>query len=145
MMTIKTNVNENSCKLFRGIIINYLCALDVDIDQCTENEIKTVLSEMISNVLVHAYPESDNKPITVTIDHEEKDGQVKLIMSVTDDGIGMADVEQCKTPMYTTVKDESRCGLGFTIMETMSDKLTINSNPNFGTKVIVEKVLYSEE
>ena len=144
MINIKTNVDENSTKLFRGIITNYLDVLDVNIDQCTENEIRSVLSEMVSNVLVHAYPESDNKPITVTIDHEETDSQVKLIMSVTDDGIGMADVKKCMEPMYTTCKDESRCGLGFTIMETMSDKLTITSNPNFGTKVIVEKVLYSE-
>jgi stage II sporulation protein AB (anti-sigma F factor) len=145
MINIKTNVDENSAKLFRGIITNYLDVLDVDIDLCTENEVKAVLSEMISNVLVHAYPESDNKPITVTIDNKELDGQVKLIMTVTDEGIGMTDVKKCMEPMYTTCKDESRCGLGFTIMENMSDNLIVTSNPNFGTKVIAEKVLYSEE
>jgi stage II sporulation protein AB (anti-sigma F factor) len=145
MINIKTNVDENSAKLFRGIITNYLNVLDVDIDQCTENEVKAVISEMVSNVLVHAYPESDNKPITITIDHKELDGQVKLIMTVTDDGIGIADVKKCMEPMYTTCKDESRCGLGFTIMEAMSDNLIVTSNPNFGTKVIAEKVLYSEE
>ena len=139
MINIKTNVDENSAKLFRGIITNYLDILDVDIDQCTENEVKAVVSEMISNVLVHAYPESDNKPITVTIDHKELDGQVKLIVTVADDGIGMADVKKCMEPMYTTVKDESRCGLGFTIMELFCDKLEIESIPNKGTNVQMEK------
>ena len=141
MINIKTNVDENSAKLFRGIITNYLNVLDVDIDRCTENEVKSVLSEMISNVLVHAYPESENKPATITFNHKEEDSKLILIMTVEDDGIGMVDIKKCMEPMYTTVKDESRCGLGFTIMETMSDKILVTSNPNFGTRVQVEKYL----
>ena len=145
MVEIKLNVDNNTARFLRSVITNYIYILNSNVDHCTENEVRTVLSEMISNVLIHAYPENEYyKPIIVTIDHEEENGQVKLIMAVTDDGIGMADVDQCRTPMYTTCKDESRAGLGFTIMENMSDKLTITSNPNFGTKVIVEKVLYSE-
>lgn len=140
-MTIKTNIDENSAKLFRGIITNYLDIIDINIDLCVKNEVKTVLSEMISNVLVHAYPESENKPAIITFDHKKENSKLILTMIVEDDGVGIVDIKKCMEPMYTTVKDESRCGLGFTIMETMSDKLLVTSNPNFGTRVLAEKCL----
>lgn len=143
MMTIKTNVNENSCKLFRGIITNYIES-ETDVDVCTTitNEIRSCVSEMISNVLVHAYPDSDNKPVTVMIDHTVEDDTTKLVIVVEDDGIGMIDVTKCMEPMFTTVGDEARAGLGFTILETMSDNLLVTSNPGSGTRVEITKVLY---
>ena len=141
MINIKTNVDQNSIKFFRGVITNYIDSLGYDVDTCTMNEIRACVSEMISNVLVHAYPESDNKPVVVTINHLIEDEQTKLVITVEDDGIGMSDVKKCMEPMYTTVGDESRCGLGFTIMETMSDNLLVTSNPNFGTRVEITKCI----
>lgn len=141
MITIKTNVDESSCKLFRGIISNYLDTLDFEIDRETLNEVKTAMSEAISNVLVHAYPDSDIKPVTVTMDHVLEDNVAKLVVVVEDDGVGMSNVTKCMEPMYTTVKDESRCGLGFTILETMSDNLLVTSNPGSGTRVEITKIL----
>jgi stage II sporulation protein AB (anti-sigma F factor) len=142
MVEIKTNTDSNTARFLRSVITNYIYILNSNVDRSVENEIRTVLSEMISNVLVHAYPENEYyKPITVTIDHREEDSKLVLVMTVEDDGVGMSDVNKCKTPMYTTTKDESRCGLGFTIMETMSDKLLITSNPGSGTRVLVEKYL----
>lgn len=143
MITIKTNVNKNSCKLFRGIITNYIeSETDVDMRALTTNEIRACISEMISNVLVHAYPDSDNKPVTVMIDHIVEDDTTKLVIVVEDNGIGMMDVKKCMEPTFTTVSDESRLGLGFTILETMSDNLLVTSNPNSGTRVEITKVLY---
>lgn len=143
MMTIKTNVNENSCKLFRGIITNYIES-ETDVDVCTTitNEIRSCVSEMLSNVLVHAYPDSDIKPVTITIDHIVEDDTTKLVIVVEDDGIGITDVTKCMEPMFTTVGDEARAGLGFTILETMSDNLLVTSNPGSGTRVEITKVLY---
>lgn len=143
MITIKTNVNENSAKLFRGIITNYIES-ETDVDVCTvvTNEIRSCVSEMLSNVLVHAYPDSDIKPVTVTIDHTVEDDTTKLVIVVEDTGIGMMDVTKCMEPMFTTVSDEARAGLGFTILETMSDNLLVTSNPGSGTRVEITKVLY---
>lgn len=143
MITIKTNVNENSAKLFRGIITNYIES-ETDVDVCTvvTNEIRSCVSEMLSNVLVHAYPDSDIKPVTVTIDHTVEDDTTKLVIVVEDTGIGMMDVTKCMEPMFTTVGDEARAGLGFTILETMSDNLLVTSNPGSGTRVEITKVLY---
>ena len=57
-------------------------------------------------------------------------------------GAGMMDVKKCMEPTFTTADDESRLGLGFTILETMSDNLLVTSNPNSGTRVEITKVLY---
>lgn len=141
MITIKTNVDQSSIKFFRGVITNYIDSLEYDVDACTMNEIRSCISEMISNVLAHAYPESDNKPTVITINHLITDEQTKLVITVEDDGIGMSDVKKCMEPLYTTVGDESRCGLGFTILETMSDNLLVTSNPNFGTRVEITKYI----
>lgn len=142
-MTIKTNVNENSAKLFRGIITNYIeSETDVDVCMVITNEIRSCVSEMLSNVLVHAYPDSDIKPVTVTIDHTVEEDTTKLVIVVEDNGIGMMDVTKCMEPMFTTVGDEARAGLGFTILETMSDNLLVTSNPGSGTRVEITKVLY---
>ena len=143
MMTIKTNVNENSAKLFRGIITNYIeSETDVDVCMVITNEIRSCVSEMLSNVLVYAYPDSDIKPVTVTIDHTVEEDTTKLVIVVEDNGIGMMDVTKCMEPMFTTVGDEARAGLGFTILETMSDNLLVTSNPGSGTRVEITKVLY---
>lgn len=143
MITIKTNINENSAKLFRGIITNYIES-ETNVDVCTviTNEIRTCVSEVLSNVLVHAYPDSDIKPVTVTIDHIDEEDTTKLVIVVEDNGIGMMDVTKCMEPMFTTVGDEARAGLGFTILETMSDNLLVTSNPGSGTRVEITKVLY---
>ena len=142
MITIKTNINETSCKFFRGIVTNYIdTETDVESSVVTVNEARACIYEAVKNALVHAYPNSENKPITVTIDHQKEKGKIKLIIIVEDEGIGMSDVKKCMEPMYTTVKDESRCGLGFTILETMSNNLLVTSNPGSGTRVEITKVL----
>ena len=142
MIIIKTHINENSSKLFRGIITNYI-ETEVEEAVCLEtaNEVRIVLSEALSNVLVHAYPNSETKPVTVTIDHASENETTKLVIVVEDEGVGMSDVKKCMEPMYTTVGDESRCGLGFTIMETMSDNLLVTSNPGSGTRLEITKTL----
>lgn len=142
MITIKTNVNEKSSKLFRGIVTNYLDTI-VEEDTSIEivNEIRSCISETISNVLVHSYPDSETKPVTVTIDHIQEEERTKLVIVVEDEGVGMSDVKKCMEPMFTTVGDESRCGLGFTILETMSDNLLVTSNPNSGTRVEITKYI----
>lgn len=142
MITIKTNVDQSSKKFFRGVVTNYVESLEYDVDLCMMNEIRSCISEMVSNVLVHAYPDSDNKPMIVTIDHIVEDDTTKLVIVVEDEGVGISDVTKCMEPLYTTVSDESRAGLGFTILETMSDNLLVTSNPGSGTRVEITKVLY---
>ena len=94
------------------------------------NDIKTAVSEAVTNAIVHAYPNTIGK-ITLRLrildDHS-------LEILVRDKGVGIADVEQARTPMFTTGSEE-RAGMGFTIMESFMDLLKVRSAPGKGTSV----------
>ena len=94
------------------------------------NDIKTAVSEAVTNAIVHAYPNAIGK-ITLRLrildDHS-------LEILVRDKGVGIADVEQARTPMFTTGSEE-RAGMGFTIMESFMDSLKVRSAPGKGTSV----------
>lgn len=94
------------------------------------NDIKTAVSEAVTNAIVHAYPDSIGK-ITMRLRLLE-DRSLEIL--VRDKGVGIADVEQARTPMFTTGSDE-RAGMGFTIMESFMDSLKVRSSPGKGTSV----------
>ena len=101
-------------------------------------DIKTAVSEAVTNVIVHAYPDSIGQvqmKIRVLPDHV-------LEITVRDHGRGIPDVEKAMEPMYTTGGEE-RSGMGFTIMESFMDKLTVRSVPGRGTTVSMRKKLAS--
>ena len=99
-------------------------------------DIKTSVSEAVTNVIVHAYPDSIGK---VQIRVRICEGQV-LEITVKDKGRGIPDVGKARQPMYTTGGEE-RSGMGFTIMESFMDKLTVKSVPGRGTSVSMKKKL----
>lgn len=98
------------------------------------NDIKTAVSEAVTNAIVHAYPDTIGK-ITLRLrifdDHS-------LEILVRDKGVGIADVEQARTPMFTTGSEE-RAGMGFTIMESFMDTLKVRSAPGKGTSVTMRR------
>lgn len=99
-------------------------------------DIKTAVSEAVTNVIVHAYPDSIGQvqmKIRVLPDHV-------LEITVRDHGRGIPDVEKAMEPMYTTGGEE-RSGMGFTIMESFMDQLTVRSVPGKGTSVVMRKRL----
>ena len=94
------------------------------------NDIKTAVSEAVTNAIVHAYPDSIGK-ITLRLRLLE---ERTLEITVRDKGVGIPDVEQARAPMFTTGSDE-RAGMGFTIMESFMDSLRVRSAPGKGTSV----------
>lgn len=94
------------------------------------NDIKTAVSEAVTNAIVHAYPETLGK---VSLKLRIREGNVLEIV-VKDWGVGIADVEQARTPLFTTGNEE-RSGMGFTIMESFMDTLKVRSVPGKGTTV----------
>jgi stage II sporulation protein AB (anti-sigma F factor) len=66
-------------------------------------------------------------------------------ITVIDKGCGIADVAQARTPLFTTCPDEDRCGMGFSIMESFSDKLTVTSKVGKGTRVTLTRKLEAQE
>ena len=110
----------------------FAARLDPTLDEVAD--IKTAVSEAVTNAIVHAYPDTLGK-ITLRLRHLE--GGV-LEIYIKDTGIGIPDVEQARTPLFTTGNEE-RSGMGFTIMESFMDKLTVRSAPGKGTTVTMKK------
>ena len=94
------------------------------------NDIKTAVSEAVTNAIVHAYPDTIGR---VTVKLRVREGNLLEIV-VKDRGVGIADVERARTPLFTTGGEE-RSGMGFTIMESFMDTLKVRSAPGKGTTV----------
>ena len=109
------SVNEGFA---RAAVAAFAAQLDPTLAEI--GDIKTAVSEAVTNAVVHAYP--------------DKLGTVQVRVRVKDHGIGIADVAQARTPLYTTGGEE-RSGMGFTIMESFMDTLRVKSVPGRGTTV----------
>jgi len=97
-------------------------------------DIKTAVSEAVTNAIVHAYPDKLGK---ISIKARILDDRV-LEVVVRDWGKGIADVNKAMEPLYTTGGEE-RSGMGFTIMESFTDRLTVRSAPEKGTRVTMRR------
>ena len=99
-------------------------------------DIKTAVSEAVTNAIVHGYPDSIGQ-VTVKL---RVCGENQMEVVVKDHGRGIPDVDRARQPMFTTGGEE-RSGMGFTIMESFMDKLTVRSVPGKGTAVVMKKRL----
>ena len=110
----------------------FAAQLDPTLDEI--NDIKTAVSEAVTNSIVHAYPDSIGKVVIRLRLYEENEVEIQ----VKDYGVGIADVEQARQPLFTTGSEE-RSGMGFTIMESFTDAMRVRSAPGRGTTVILRK------
>ena len=116
----------------RGAVACFAAQLDPTREEL--GDIKTADSEAVTNAIVHAYPDTLGK---VVVKAKILEGNV-LEVTVRDWGKGIADVEQARKPLYTTGGEE-RSGMGFTIMESFMDKLTVRSAEGKGTRVTMRR------
>ncbi len=116
----------------RAAVACFAAQLDPTLDEL--GDIKTAVSEAVTNAIVHAYPDSLGRIVVRT---RILDGNILEIM-VRDWGCGIADVQRAREPMYTTGGDE-RSGMGFTIMESFMERVKITSRPGKGTRVTMQK------
>lgn len=122
------SVSENEA-LARGIISGFLLPLDPDVEELAD--LRCAVSEAVTNCIVHAYK---NKSGEISLCAKAySDRSVKI--SIADHGCGIPDVEKARQPLFTTLPGEDRCGMGFSIMESFSDRLSVISKPGKGTKV----------
>lgn len=108
------------------------------------SDIKTAVSEAVTNCIVHAYRhgnERDKIVIECQAEKEENSPFGQLHIEITDYGCGIDDLERAISPFYTTLTEEERSGMGFTIMQTFMDKFSVESEKGRGTKVkMVKKI-----
>lgn len=122
--------------LSRILITGFIMPFDPTVEQLAD--IKTAVSEAVTNCIVHGYKNREDGIIELIATYTSGN---KLTVCVKDHGCGIENVELARQPLYTTDKENERSGMGFSIMETFSDKLTVVSNVNKGTKVTFVKYL----
>ena len=137
----------NEMKLeFRGVPENEgfarvaVSAFAVQLDPTLDvlADIKTAVSEAVTNAIVHGYADAPGGIVTVAAALRD-DGV--LTLEITDKGKGIADIDRAMQPFFTTQPEKERSGMGFSVMQTFMDKVTVESTPGEGTTVRMQKRL----
>ena len=127
-----SSVSENE-SFARVAVAAFIAQLDPTLDEVTE--IKTVVSEAVTNAIIHGYHNEPHHTITLScaIDGNE----VKL--AIEDTGFGIEDIDTARVPLYTSKPELERSGMGFTIIENFMDAVEITSEPGKGTTLEMTK------
>jgi len=132
------SVNES---LSRMIVASLACQLDPTIDELAD--IKTAVSEAVTNCIVHGYGNNKSVGMINLYACYYDNNTVKII--IKDKGKGIEDIKKAMLPLYTTDDSGERSGMGFSIMQSFMDKIRVISNPGKGTTVIFEKKITKPE
>lgn len=133
-MTLEFPSKSSNEAFARSAVACFAAQLDPTMEEL--GDIRTAVSEAVTNAIVHAYPDALG---TVILRCRILKGQI-LDIVVKDKGVGIPDVEQARRPMYTTGGFD-RSGMGFTIMESFMSELDIQSQPGRGTTVHMRRKL----
>src|SRR5690625_982580 len=132
------SVSENEA-FARVAVAAFIAPLDPTVEEMTE--MKTVVSEAVTNAIIHGYQNEPHHFIKIFCSIE--DNEVKL--RIEDKGLGIDDIEEAREPLYTSKPELERSGMGFTIMENFMDKVEIVSRPGEGTTVEMSKQLINNK
>ena len=133
---------ENTTKIqFDSLSVNESYARGAAAAFLARYDIKTAVSEAVTNCIVHAYPDHIG-PVAMSI--AVYPGR-EVHITVADKGIGIPDIPQAMEPLFTTGNPEERSGLGFAVMQSFMDKVKVISKPGKGTKVLLIKRLAQRE
>ena len=129
----------------RVAVAGFIAPLDPSVDEVSD--IKTAVSEAVTNAIIHGYPGGDKAGTptpqgTVRINLSATDDRTVTI-EVADDGVGISDIETAREPLFTTKAELERSGLGFTVMESFMDSVEVESAPGQGTTITLAKTLAS--
>lgn len=116
----------------RSCVAAFCVQANPSLDEITD--IKTAVSEAVTNCVVHAYPAIPGQ-IKLRVELYEDN----VIIEISDNGIGINDFEKAKQPFYTSKPNEERSGMGFTVMESFMDSLELKANQNNGLVVKMTK------
>ena len=117
----------------RVAVAAFIAQLDPTIDEI--NDVKTAVSEAVTNSIIHGYDNRDD----MTIRSEAEINGNEVTIAIIDKGRGIEDIEKAKEPLYTSRPDLERSGMGFTVMETFMDELQVESEKGNGTRVVIKK------
>lgn len=129
---IEFEAKECNVSFSRVAVAAFIAALDPTIDEV--EDVKVAVSEAVTNAIVHGY---EGREGIVWMEAFSYDNTIMI--SVSDTGCGIEDIEKAREPLFTTKPDEERSGLGFTVMESFMDSVHIESKTGNGTTVTMTK------
>ena len=130
-------LSKSSNEAFARITVAaFASQLDPTIEEISD--IKTAVSEAVTNCIIHAYEDTDGIVKIVT-------RLINNMVEISDNGKGIENIELARRPLYTTKANLERSGMGFTIMESFMDEVEISSVVGIGTKIIMKKKIKKAE
>ena len=145
---MKRKINEMKLRLpaisvneavARSVVSAFIAELNPTVEEL--GDLRCAVSEAVTNCIVHAYhgyPGNEPGPIYISVrlyDNRE------VSVEISDNGCGIEDLELARTPCFTTGESGERCGMGFLVMESFTDSLSVKSRPGKGTTVLMRKIL----
>lgn len=127
----------------RSLISSFISQLDPTLEELCD--VKTAVSEAVTNCIVHAYKDTtpdNDKPIYISA-YYTKDNL--LVIKIRDKGCGIEDIEKALEPMFSGSSSDERSGMGFSIMECFTDKMSVSSKVGKGTTVTLKKYIGNHE
>ncbi len=118
----------------RTAISAFILPLNPSLDELSE--VKTIVSEAVSNAIIHGYNYDSSKDVYL----RAKITDSILEVVVQDYGVGIENIEEAMQANFTTKVNEQRAGMGFSIMQTLSDKFEVRSQKDIGTRVTITKI-----
>jgi stage II sporulation protein AB (anti-sigma F factor) len=134
-MTLHFSARSENESFARVSVAAFIAQLDPTLDEITE--IKTVVSEAVTNAIIHGYNENLEGIVYVNVTIEKE----TVTIIIQDKGVGIPNINEARQPLFTTKPELERSGMGFTIMENFMDTCEIQSNKFQGTTICLTKTL----
>lgn len=137
-LSVSFIAKAENVNLARTITTAFLVDLNLKLSEV--NEIKTIVSEAVTNAIVHGYLNDSSKYVELKLKYDLNN----IYINVIDKGVGIEDIEKAKEPLYSSKLEDERAGLGFTIMEVFTDNLEVTSKLGEGTKILMVKKYHGQ-
>ncbi|MDG0875228.1 anti-sigma F factor [Paenibacillus thiaminolyticus] len=138
-MSLEFSSRSENEAFARVAVAAFVAQLDPTLEELTD--LKTVISEAVTNSIIHGY---DNNPEGIVSITAEIEGD-QIILTVSDRGHGIEDVELARQPLFTSKPDMERSGMGFTIMENFMDEFEVTTELSAGTTIRMKKRIESKK
>ncbi|WP_137788991.1 anti-sigma F factor [Bacillus sp. E(2018)] len=134
-MKIQFSALSQNESFARVTVAAFIAQIDPTVDELTE--IKTVVSEAVTNAIIHGYENKATGMVYIEAAIEED----TIHLTIRDEGLGIRDLDQARQPLFTSKPELERSGMGFTIMENFMDSVEVISEPSYGTTIHLTKYL----
>lgn len=138
-MKLSFSARSENESFARVAVAAFVSKLNLTLDEL--EEIKTAVSEAVTNAIIHGYEEDPSKQVFITARYDED--EIEIV--VEDQGVGIENVDEARQPLFTTKPELERSGMGFTIMENFMDSIEIATGKQRGTRVTLKKNLVKDK